>query len=209
MQPVSKALDKAIFLDKDGTLIPDIPFNVDATLIRLEDESVEGLRLLSRAGFKLFVVSNQPGVARGLFTVKQLENAWNKIIELLGEHEIKMTGFYYCPHMKDGKVEPYNMDCTCRKPLPGLLHRAAVDHSIDLTRSWMIGDILHDVEAGNRAGCKSILIDNGNETEWITNEFRQPYGIVKNINEAAQLILSQTGRTTRQLSGLSGIRKSL
>jgi phosphoglycolate phosphatase-like HAD superfamily hydrolase len=73
----------------------------------------------------------------------------------------------------------------------------------------MIGDILHDVEAGNRAGCKSILIDNGNETEWIANEFRQPYGMEKNINEAAQLILSQTGRTTRQLSGLSGIRKSL
>ena len=87
---------------------------------------------------------------------------------------------YYCPHYPDGKIQKYKIECDCRKPKPGLILQAAREHDIDLSNSWMIGDILNDVEAGNRAGCKTILLDNGNETEWIWNEIRTPAFIVNN-----------------------------
>jgi histidinol-phosphate phosphatase family protein len=101
-----------------------------------------------------------------------------------------MHDFYYCPHHPDGKVKLYARECECRKPKPGLLLRAARDWKIDLPSSWMIGDILDDVEAGRRAGCQTILLDNGHETEWRMDNVRQPHYRVKNIEQAAHIILS-------------------
>jgi histidinol phosphatase-like enzyme len=109
---------------------------------------------------------------------------------MLNNHGIMLSGFYYCSHHPQGKIEPYAIDCDCRKPKPGLLHKAAIELKIDLSASWMIGDILNDIEAGNSAGCRSILIDNGNETEWMMNEIRRPIAKVRNIDEAAEYIIS-------------------
>ncbi|SDE96293.1 D,D-heptose 1,7-bisphosphate phosphatase [Mucilaginibacter pineti] len=184
-------MNKAVFLDKDGTLIDDIPYNVNPALIALSKNSQTGLKSLLGAGYLLVVISNQSGVARGFFTERALSSVKNKLNELLGKSGIKLSGFYYCPHHPAGINPGYSIDCDCRKPKPGLIQTAAGELNIDLEKSWMIGDILNDVEAGARAGCKTILIDNGNETEWTDGDYRTPNQKVNNINDAAAYILNQ------------------
>src|SRR5687767_8859310 len=160
-------MKKAVFIDKDGTLIPDLPYNVDTSLITLQEGAVEGLKLLQSAGFLLIIISNQAGVAYGYFKEADVLSVEEKLKELLSPEGVSLDGFFYCPHHPEGKVEAYSIKCSCRKPEAGMILKAAETFSIDLSRSWMIGDILNDVEAGHNAGCRSILIDNGNETEWI------------------------------------------
>lgn len=183
-------MNKAVFLDRDGTLIVDVPFNTDPALMRLEDRVVEGLKLLQEHGFMLIVVSNQPGIACGYFSIEDLERMNRALKEMLAKHEIHLDAVYYCPHYANGSVNPYARPCFCRKPAPGLLFRAANEHNIDLEHSWMIGDILNDVEAGNRAGCQTILIDNGNETEWLMDDWRRPLYSSRDLEEAANNILN-------------------
>lgn len=183
---------QAIFLDKDGTLIEDIPYNVDPEKIHLSEGAVEGLQLLYRAGYPLIVVSNQAGIAHGYFSEKDLEQVVHRLEDLLAEIGVLLAGFYYCPHHPEGKIAIYRMDCDCRKPAPGLLFQAALEQGIDLKESWMIGDILNDIEAGQRAGCHTILINNGNETEWVLNSIRMPQYCVLNLTEAAHIILAQS-----------------
>ena len=178
-------MNKAVFLDKDGTLIKDVPYNVNPDLIEFEDDAFESLRNLQDRGYKLIIISNQPGVALGYFKEEELKKVEEKITDLLGKNQVKLDGFYYCPHSE-------NDICDCRKPKPGLLLNAAKDHDVDLSKSWMIGDILNDVEAGNRSGCKSILIDNGNETEWIMSSLRKPSFTARNLKEAAEFIMVES-----------------
>lgn len=183
-------MKKAIFLDKDGTLIHDMPYNVDTSLIRWNDGVFESLRLLKDRGYLLIVVSNQSGIAHGYFTEREMMIVRTKMYHDLVEAGARLDGFYFCPHHPDGVVADYAKVCHCRKPAPGMILQAADDFNIDLSQSWMIGDILNDIEAGNNAGCKTILINNGNETEWITTEERTPDFTVHNIKEAVEKIFS-------------------
>jgi D-glycero-D-manno-heptose 1,7-bisphosphate phosphatase len=182
---------KAIFLDKDGTLIENIPYNIDPEKIRLYQGVPEALQQLKSQGFKLIIVTNQPGVALGYFEEQKINDFWRAFDKIFSKAEVAIDGFYYCPHHGQGLVKEYSLECSCRKPLPGMIYQAAREHDIDLAESWMIGDILHDVEAGNRAGCKTILINNGNETEWEYNKLRTPTYMVWNILEAAEQILEE------------------
>jgi D-glycero-D-manno-heptose 1,7-bisphosphate phosphatase len=178
-------MNKAIFLDKDGTLIRDIPYNVDPSLIVLTPNAVQALTMLQDNEYMFFVVSNQTGLALGHFTLDELEKASLHLCTLLFNEGVGLDAFYYCPHRGD--------DCSCHKPAPGLLLQAALDHDLDLSASWMIGDILNDVEAGHRAGCHTILLDNGNETEWrMDSVLRIPDHTVSDLRDAADIILSQT-----------------
>lgn len=183
---------KAVFLDKDGTLVEDIPYNVDPDLIQLSEGALEGLRLLQKEGYRLIVVTNQSGIARGYFDEQALIPVKKRLQELLLPAGIHLDGFYHCPHHPQGRVPQYAIECSCRKPQPGLIHKAAREHRVDLACSWLVGDILNDVEAGNRAGCRTVLIDNGNETEWDLTSLRQPGFIVKNLYEAALTITRQS-----------------
>jgi D-glycero-D-manno-heptose 1,7-bisphosphate phosphatase len=176
----------AIFIDKDGTLIPDIPYNVDPSKIELAFGAKAALKSLNQIGYKLIVISNQSGVARGYFPESALKAVQQRLQSLLAP--IPLTGFYYCPHYPTGKIMNYALDCNCRKPKAGLLIKAAEDHQIDLVNSWMIGDILNDVEAGRRTGCRTILIDNGNETEWILSTDRMPHFCVTDWAEITTII---------------------
>lgn len=144
-------LKKAIFIDKDGTLVPDIPYNVDPDLIQLQEGAVEGLKLLQQEGYLLIIISNQSGVGRGYFKEEALKSVRQKIETLLKEQNIYLDGFYYCPHYPQSSIEQYAMLCDCRKPEPGMLLKAAKDFGIDLSFSWMIGDILNDVQAGKKS----------------------------------------------------------
>jgi D-glycero-D-manno-heptose 1,7-bisphosphate phosphatase len=179
---------RAIFLDKDGTLVEDVPYNVNPALLELTWHAGAGLQLFRQLGYALFVVTNQSGIAKGLFTENALGPVQARLAEQLAQYGVTLDGFYYCPHSPDGAVSRYAIPCACRKPMPGMLHRAAREHGIDLERSWMIGDILHDIEAGRRAGCNTILIDNGNETEWHMTPQRTPHLKAADLYEAALLI---------------------
>ena len=121
-------MNKAIFIDKDGTLIHNVPFNVDPELIELEPFAAQGLNILQKHGYDIVIVSNQPGVARGFFKEEALEIVEKKIAVILSANNISLTGFYYCPHSEDA-------GCHCRKPRPGLLLKAATDIQIDLSKS--------------------------------------------------------------------------
>lgn len=182
---------QAVFLDKDGTLVEDVPYNVDPALIRLTPGAAEGLSALHRAGYRLVVVSNQSGVARGLFPAEALEPVKRRLIDLMAEFDVPLADFLYCPHHPEGRVREFAIACDCRKPAPGLLIRASEWQGIDLSRSWLIGDILDDIEAGQRAGCRTILLDNGHETEWVSGPFRRPHHKATDLAEAARLILAE------------------
>jgi D-glycero-D-manno-heptose 1,7-bisphosphate phosphatase len=177
----------AIFVDKDGTLVHDVPYNVDPARIELIPGAGDALRALQDAGFLLFVVSNQPGVALRRFPMGALRVVEARLDELLAPFGVVLTAYCWCPHPPAGVRGA--IACTCRKPRPGLLLDAGTTHGVDLERSWMIGDILDDIEAGNRAGCRTVLVDRGNETRWRTGRLRTPNAIVYQIADAAAIIL--------------------
>lgn len=183
-------MNRAVFIDKDGTLIHNVPYNADPALIRLLDKAAAGLKLLKDAGYLLIVISNQSGVALGYFQEEDLDGIRRKLQEELSQEGVALDALYFCPHHPEGIVEEYALACECRKPKPGMILQAAANFNIDLRQSWMIGDILHDVEAGNKAGCNTILIDNGNETEWKLTPDRQPTELARDIFEAAKKIIA-------------------
>ena len=185
----------AVFLDKDGTLIEDVPYNVDPSRVRLTCRAAEGLQALQEAGYRVIVVSNQSGLARGYFDEKALVGVVECMRELLAQYGVRMVAFYYCPHHPAGKVPRYAVACTCRKPEPGLILRAAQENQIDLSRSWLIGDTLDDVEAGRRAGCNTVLLDNGHEREWDLSPPRVPHHVAPDLAEAARVITDEGRRT--------------
>jgi D-glycero-D-manno-heptose 1,7-bisphosphate phosphatase len=189
-------MNKAVFIDKDGTLIKDIPYNVNTRLIELEAHVVAALQSLQACGYQLIVISNQPGVAFSYYSEAALQRVFRFLKTTLQQQGVQLNGYYYCPHHPQGVRQPYKKSCYCRKPLPGMLLKAAMEHDIDLERSWMIGDILNDVEAGNRAGCRTMLLNNGNETEWVLSSNRQPTYMCKSWREAAAIIVHYAKETT-------------
>ncbi|MEX2536447.1 MAG: HAD family hydrolase [Trueperaceae bacterium] len=223
MAVTSTSRRPAVFLDKDGTLLEDVPYNVDPDEMRLTAGAGPALRRLADAGFELIVVTNQSGVARGLFPPTALRTVEWRLEELLAPFDVKLAGFHACMHHPDGIVATFARDCSCRKPKPGLLQAAASQHGIDLTSSWMVGDILNDVEAGCRAGCRTVLLDSdhkrgptsggrdiggprivgphigpqlGGETLWIGGPCRTPDLVAPHLGEAAAAIL--IGSTERR-----------
>ena len=192
---------RAVFLDKDGTLIENVPYNADPLRVMLARDAGRALRALKEHGFLLVVVSNQPGVALARFTLQSLDCVERRIQELLASSAVEIDAFYYCPHLPQAPNVRYAVRCLCRKPQPGLLRQAARGWQIELAQSWLVGDTLDDVEAGNRASCRTVLVDNGNETEWRLGAHRQPHHLVGTLHEAAGLILASDGRAPRDSEG--------
>ncbi|MGE0859466.1 MAG: D-glycero-alpha-D-manno-heptose-1,7-bisphosphate 7-phosphatase [Gammaproteobacteria bacterium] len=172
-------MSAALFIDQDGTLIENLPFNVDPARMRLTAGMPELLAHVAASGLKLVVVCNQGGAARGLFSERALGAVGDRLGALVADAGGRLDACYFCPHLPDGEVATLAIDCACRKPRPGLLLRAAHELGLDLADSWMLGDILDDVEAGHRAGCRSLLFDIGHETEWRAGRWRMPDGVVR------------------------------
>ena len=184
---------KAVFLDKDGTLVhAPLPGTVPGQPA-LSRGARTPQRLLARLDYRLFVVADEPDIAFGRCGADALDAAAARLRDLLAREQLELAGLYWCPHHPEGTVAPWAAPCYCRKPLPGLLLMAAYEHGIDLRASWMVGDVLHDVEAGNRAGCRTILIDNGNEGEWRLGPRRVPTRMAPDLYTAAVLIASHGG----------------
>ena len=183
---------RAVFLDKDGTLVENVPYNVDPALLRFTPRAVEGLRLLVEHGYLLIVVSNQPGLALRRFDRAALTKLQKGLAALMREGGAPLTGFYACPHLGAPSPGPSPLvaGCLCRKPAPGLLRQAAQAHRLDLAHCGMVADILDDVEAGRRAGCRTVLMDVGNETVWRVTPLRTPDLRAQDLLDAARQILA-------------------
>ncbi len=167
---------KAIFLDRDGTINEYVGFLRKPEELALIPGAAEAIRLINTSGYLAIVITNQPVIARGEVSVAQLDEIHRKMATLLGREGAYIDALYYCPHHPDkgfeGEVPELKIECDCRKPKPGLLLRAAEDYNIDLTRSYMIGDSESDVIAGEKAGCHSILIPR-NEPDALLAAIRQ------------------------------------
>ena len=158
---------KAIFMDRDGTLNKYVGFLRNIQDFELLEGVSEAVRRINQSGYLAILVTNQPVVARGEVSFAELEEIHHKLETLLGQEGAYLDGIYYCPHHPDkgfaGECPELKFDCSCRKPKPGMLLKAAKDFNIDLEKSWMVGDSKNDVLAGHNAGCKTALI--GNDTD--------------------------------------------
>jgi len=158
--------NKAVFLDRDGVIneliyykeqgIIDSPFTVEQ--FKLFPNVEKAIKKIQKLGFKTIIVSNQPGIAKKNFTINTFEKVREKMKKDLKKMDAEIDFEYYCFHHPDGKISKYKKICKCRKPKPGMLYNAAKEHNINLSKSWMIGDGITDIQAGNLAGCKTILI---------------------------------------------------
>ena len=157
---------KAIFLDRDGTINKYVGFLKDINDFELLPDVSKAIRKINNSGYLAIVVTNQPVIARGDVTVEQLNEIHNKMETLLGNDGAYLDAIYYCPHHPDkgfkGEVKELKIECECRKPKPGMLLQAAKDFNIDLKKSWIIGDSKNDIQAGKNAGCKTALISKEN-----------------------------------------------
>ncbi len=150
--------DPCVFLDRDHTIIEDPGYLTEPSAVRLLPGVDVALRSLAAAGYKLVVVTNQSAIARGMLTEEGLERVHAEMRDQLSERGVKLDGVYYCPYHPEATVEGYARESPERKPQPGMLLRAAKELDIDLGRSWMVGDSPRDIEAGQRAGCRTIRI---------------------------------------------------
>jgi D-glycero-D-manno-heptose 1,7-bisphosphate phosphatase len=189
---------KAIFLDRDGVVnemiyypehgIVDSPFT--AAQFRLLPQAAEAIKTFHEGGFKVIIVSNQPGIAKGHFTEAVFEETREKMHRELEAEGAAVDGEFYCLHHPQAKVARYKAICECRKPKPGLLLQAAETMDIDLAKSWIIGDGITDIEAGEKAGCRTILLGriNGRLCQMIEQTNARPDFVAADLREAARII---------------------
>ncbi|MFN8059930.1 MAG: HAD family hydrolase [Vicinamibacterales bacterium] len=151
----------AIFLDRDGTIIEEVGYLSTTEQLTIFEWSVEALGRLRQAGFKLVIVTNQAGVARGFFDEARVAEVNAFLCARLAEAGIRIDAVYYCPHHPDGTVPAYRTPCGCRKPQPGMVDRACEDLGIDVARSFVVGDRWSDVELARAVGAEAVLVKSG------------------------------------------------
>ena len=181
-----KPYKRAVFLDRDGTLIEDMGYLKNPDGVRLLPGCGVALAALQRNGFLLVLVSNQSGIGRGWLTRDEVERVHERVVSLLAEHGARFDAVYYCPH---GPEE----GCACRKPAPGMLLQAARELEIDLRTSFLVGDKPSDIEAGHRAGCRTVLL--GVDPKFPPTVFRvRPHYTARDWQEVLQYILGSQER---------------
>ena len=177
----------ALFLDRDGTLVHPRRYPSRPEELQLYEGIGLALKAFQEVGFKLVVITNQAGIARGYFSEDDLQRMHMYLSEELAKLEVHLDAIYYCPHHPDGIIPELAIRCDCRKPQPGMLLRAAEDLDLDLQSSWFVGDILDDVEAGNRAGCRTVLVDLGTEC-MPERQVRRPDFVARDTLHALHII---------------------
>lgn len=178
-----------VFLDKDGTLIEDLPYNVDPRRVRFAPGARDAVRRLAEAGWPIAIVTNQSGVARGYFTLEALDELARHLRRELEALGARWAGFYACPHLPEG-VNEYAIDCDCRKPAPGLIRQAATELGADAASSWFVGDTWMDVAAGRAAGCRTVLVGPESRAGRTWPPDRRPDHARPDLLGAAEVILA-------------------
>jgi D-glycero-D-manno-heptose 1,7-bisphosphate phosphatase len=182
---------RAVFLDRDGTLIEEVGYLERVERVALYPWSIDAIRALNRTGFRVVLVTNQSGVARGFFTEAVVDEVHGRIAALLEAGGARIDAYYYCPHHPDGKIAQYAQRCDCRKPSRGLVDRAARELGVDPARSFVVGDRWLDVELAHAVGARGVLVRTG---YGLTEESKPPEGmeadaVVNNLIEAVSWIL--------------------
>ena len=180
---------RAVFLDRDGTLIIERDLVRTPADITFIPGAIEGLRLLSEADYALVIVTNQSARSRGLITDSDLERVHQALRATLEESSVTLTDVLHCPHHPTEGTPPLRTECACRKPAPGLLLRAAEQHGLDLASSWMVGDAARDIETGRRAGVRPLLVETGKGAKE-ASAFA-PDMVVSDLKAAAKRILQE------------------
>jgi len=152
---------RAVFLDRDGTLIENRGYICELSQARVFPFAAAAVRRLNRAGYRVIVVSNQSAVARGICSEEQVLALHRGLREHFADQGAEIAAFYHCPFLADAVLPAYRQESPLRKPAPGMLLQAAREHGIDLAASFMVGDSLDDIEAGRRAGCRTVLVRTG------------------------------------------------
>jgi D-glycero-D-manno-heptose 1,7-bisphosphate phosphatase len=186
---------RAIFMDRDGTVCEEVGYVNHVDRVRLLPRSAAAIRAANEAGFQTVVVTNQAGVARGYFAESLVDEAHDRVRELLAAEGARLDGIYYCPHHPEVGAPAYRKTCTCRKPSPGMLERARDEMGIDLQTSYMVGDTVKDLGAGRRAGTTSVLVLTGygkGELEYQSHEWTvRPDHVATDLLDAVQWILGR------------------
>jgi D-glycero-D-manno-heptose 1,7-bisphosphate phosphatase len=183
---------KAIFIDRDGTINEDLGYIATAGDLIIYPWVAEAVRLINDAGLKAIVVTNQSGIARGMYTEGDLTAVHDRLIDQLGGQGARIDAVYYCPHHPDYGSERYRKECQCRKPQPGMLRAAAREHDIDLARSWVIGDKASDINLASAVGARGVLVLTGYGSETLAQRERwpcEPEFVSDNLLDAVRMIL--------------------
>ncbi len=189
---------RAIFLDRDGTVSYEVGYVNHPSRYDIMPGSAEAIRKINQSDFLAVLVTNQAGVARGYFKEELIMKVHAKLKKLLSEKNAFLDAIYYCPHHPEVGESPYRKNCDCRKPKPGLLQKAEKDLHIDLSRSYIIGDSIKDIETGFRVGMPGVLVLTGygkGEYEYHSSKWSvRPIHIADNLTAAVNWILSREGR---------------
>jgi D-glycero-D-manno-heptose 1,7-bisphosphate phosphatase len=185
-------IKRAVFLDRDGTINKEVGYLSSPEQVRLISGSVEAIKLLAENNFKIIIVTNQAGVAKGYIKEEVVEAIHNRLRELLEVSGAKIDAIYFCPHHPDGVIERFKRECPNRKPNPGMLLKAAQEHNISLKDSYLVGDMARDIISGVRAGVKTVMVLTGNgrqELEKLPTGIKPDY-IARDLLEAAKWIVN-------------------
>ncbi len=178
---MSKTGNKALFLDRDGVIIEDVSYPHQKKDLHIREEIIPHLLWAQSHGFKLIIMTNQSGIARGLFTVSQYEAFQDLLRGELEKRRVFIDGVYYCPYLKEGTVAPYNRDSEDRKPCPGMFVKARADFSLDMEKSFMIGDKISDII--EYPGLRSLIISSkytAGKPEMTYDSFDSLFQVIRN-----------------------------
>jgi D-glycero-D-manno-heptose 1,7-bisphosphate phosphatase len=190
---VAKTFERAVFLDRDGTIIEEVGYLDRPERVEFFPFTIDAIRVLNRAGLAVVLVSNQSGIARGFFTESVVDDVHRRMAEMLAKGGARIDAYYYCPHHPDGRVPGLAKVCECRKPARGLVDRAVAEFGVDPARSFVVGDRWLDVGLARTVGAKGVLVRTG----YGDSEERKPPAdltadaIVDNLIAASSWILRQ------------------
>ena len=197
--PIKQGMNRAVFLDRDGTVNEEVGYLTDLEKLRLIPGAGKAIRRLNQAGFTIVLVTNQSGVARGYFPEELVHQAHAQLDAMLKADGARIDSVYYCPHHPTAGNSHYTLDCDCRKPRTGLIERAVQDLSIDLEHSYMVGDKWSDIELGQRAGVHAILVKSGFAPDDPGNKrpagLSEPDFIADSLSQVAEWIIAREGNT--------------
>lgn len=190
---------RALLLDRDGTICEDVGYLGSVDGLRLLPRSAEAIVSAAEAGFQCVLITNQGGIARGVLDEARLDEIHDRLRELLAAEGARLDGIYYCPHHPDGEVTRYRSSCECRKPRPGMLLRARDEMGIDLESSYLVGDHLRDIEAGNAVGATTVLVLTGHGRDQLDHDDpveSPPTHVASDLHSAVEWILERDSRET-------------